>query len=42
MSSEVRTERRPQTNFARVVVNAITGSYIVFAGVHLLRDLLLR
>jgi len=27
---------------ARVIVNVVTGTYIVFAGVHLLRDLVLR
>jgi len=41
MSSETRTEPRPHSNVARVV-NVVTGTYIVFAVVHLLRDIMLR
>ena len=42
MSSETQTEPRPHRNVARLVANVVTGTYIVFAVVHLLRDLVLR
>jgi len=42
MPSETRTEPRPHSNVARVVAKVVTGTYIVFAVVHLLRDIMLR
>lgn len=42
MPSESQTDRGTRNNLARVIINVVTGTYIVFAGVHLLRDLVLR